>query len=204
MNIKTGKAELHTYILLTLITTILFLPVIAKGESEAKRSLRYGLMVGTSSMKVDDPDGKTASTTEFSFPNVLLVSDLTRDKRLFINMFGQSGTLDASSTEIGQDITRIGATGMLQFAFFDKAVWLGAGLGVVQEKFESRHRVDDQGFLIPGSELKDRTEIAVPFLVGVSTQYSINRDLDIGLHLQYEAPLRGDINVLSAYAYLLY
>jgi len=202
MNIKTGKAELHTYLLLALITTILFLPVIAKGESEAKRSLRYGLMVGTSSMKVDDPDGKTAATTEFSFPNVLLVSDLTRDKRLFINMFGQSGTLDASTTEIGQDITRIGATGMLQFAFFDKAVWLGAGLGVVQEKFESRHQVDDAGFL--NSEFKDRTEIAVPFLVGVSTQYSINRDLDIGLHLQYEAPLRGDINVLSAYAYILY
>ncbi len=204
MNIKTGKAELHTYILLALITTILFLPAIAKAEADAKRSLRYGLMVGTSSMKVDDPDGKTADTTEFSFPNVLLVSDLTRDKRLFINMFGQSGTLDASLTEIGQDITRIGATGMLQFAFFDKAVWLGAGLGIVQEKFESRHRVNAQGFLIPGSELKDRTEIAVPFLVGVSTQYSINRDLDIGLHLQYEAPLRGDINVLSAYAYLLY
>lgn len=204
MNIKTGNADFRTYVLLALITTIIFLPVIARGESDAKRSLRYGLMVGTSSMKVDDPDGKTAGTTEFSFPNILLVSDLTRDKRLFINMFGQSGTLDASPTEIGQDITRIGATGMLQFAFFDKAVWLGAGLGIVQEKFESRHRVDSNGFLISGSELKDRTEIAVPFLVGVSTQYSINRDLDIGLHLQYEAPLRGDINVLSAYAYLLY
>jgi len=118
-------------------------------------------------------------------------------------MFGQSGTLDASTTEIGQNITRVGASGMLQFAFFDKVVWLGAGLGVVQEKFESRHRVDANGNL-QGTALKDRTEIAVPFLVGVSTQYSINRDLDIGLHLQYEAPLRGDINVLSAYAYILY
>jgi len=87
MNIITGKVEFHTYVLLTLITTILFLPVIAKGEAEAKRSLRYGLMVGTSSMKVDDPDGKTADTTEFSFPNVLLVSDLTRNKRLFINIY---------------------------------------------------------------------------------------------------------------------
>lgn len=200
---KNKLSNLNSCLLVVFATTSLFLTP-ANADSEIKRSLRYGLMAGTTSIDIADPDGDTASTTESSFPNILLVSDLTRDKRLFVNMFGQFATLEASSQEIGQEITRNGVTGTLQFALLDKSVWAGAGVGVVQEKYEARHRVDDNGFLIPGSQLEDRDELAVPFVVGVSTQYSINRDLDVGLHFQYEAPIKGEVTSLSVYGYILY
>jgi hypothetical protein len=193
----------NNVLLLVIVSSILFLPTVS-ADSEVKRSLRYGLMVGSTSLDVDDPDGKTAATTVTSFPNILLVSDLTRDKRLFVNMFGQFAKLDASDQEIGQEITRNGVTGALQFAFLEKAVWAGVGVGLVQEKYELRHRIDENGNLIPGSDLEDRDEFAVPFLVNLSTQYSINRDLDVGFHFQYEAPIKGEIKSVSLYGYFLY
>ena len=192
-----------TSIILLALTLISVQCWAESGQSSSNyRSLRYGLMFGGQSFKLDDPDGDTESVTAPSLVNVLLVSDLTRDKRLFVNLFGQGVTLEASQEEIGQDITRTGITGALQFGFLQKTMWAGIGLGAIQEKYESRHIVDANGFL--QTEYEDREQVAFPFLANLTYQYSINRDLDVGLHFQVETPLKGDIQTLGLYAFILY
>ncbi|HHM04124.1 MAG TPA: hypothetical protein ENJ19_00070 [Gammaproteobacteria bacterium] len=169
---------------------------------------RIGFAWGGERLTVDDPDGDTKTKGTIR-PFTLVYSDwLPRGGwRYWGEFYYQRTTLEASQTEVGQDVRQIGARFSVQKSVrlaAKFAPWFGLGLDVSQARYTDRHKLDLGGFRVPALEFGDRTKVHVNALVNVIAEWKLNRRWAVGAKLEHSQPLGDGIRSTNASALVMF
>jgi len=70
--------------------------------------------------------------------------------------------------------------------------WLGVGAAYANESYSNRYTVTSGGFLCATCPYPDRTNDDFLVVVNASSEWQVNRDWDMGIHLQFEQPVTSD------------
>ena len=114
-------------------------------------------------------------------------------------------SLEATSTDIGQNISSFGVRFSLQKSFRltkSWSPWFGAGVDVSSTKYSARHTMDSEGFLL--QQFDDRDEIGVSLLVNFVSEWVLHKEWSFAAKLEQSIPLSDGITQFSAMAVLLY
>jgi len=117
--------------------------------SEGKNKHSMGVGLGVVSASIEDPNG-SAETTPVIFPTFIYYVDMSRDQRAVSKFSYYDFSLNASQTDIGQEVTSLSFAGIYEWRQRikrDFKPFLGAGLSFNSESIKSRHTVDNEGFL---------------------------------------------------------
>jgi len=170
---------------------------------QIKPVYQLGVAAGMARSNVDDP---SASASSENYPQVALVgiAQFGGDQRMFGQLFAKSFTLDPGVQTIGQDVKQTGLSLAYQrrMGWHAWQPWLGAGLGYSRDRFENRVTVASDGFL--AQRFPNREDNGFALLLTGSTQWHVTDRWDVGLHLQYDYALQGDVKTLSLSLLLLY
>jgi len=160
--------------------------------THAADTWRFGVLPNVAGYTVNDPNGPTDTRAGLS-PALLMLVDMGRDARLMAQVVHDSFQLSASTTNIAQDVSSTGANveyqWMLRFTRGWKP-WVGLGAGYASESYSNRYTVTPGGFL--GTTYPDRTKDDFTVVLNTSTEWAVNRDWDMGVHLQIEQPVSSD------------
>ena len=174
--------------------------------ASADDAFRFGLLPGFSVYEVTDPDGPVDSATGLSALSVVMLAEVGRDSRLMLHSSYESFSLDHSVTNIGQDVTSI--RGDLSYQMLVRVTrgwkpWFGVGLGYANESYKDRYTLTPGGFL--GTRYPDRTKSDFSAVLNVSSEWRVNRDWDMGVHLQLDQPTGSDgLRVIRLGLYAVY
>jgi hypothetical protein len=176
--------------------------------SHSGEEFRFGLMPTVSRYYVNDPLGSTKPQDNFTPLSAIGIFDFGRDSRIFAHIYSTSFTLRASTSDIGQDVKVFGINGSYQMMLRltrGFRPWVGLGLGYASESYTARHRITSEGYLAPGSPYQSRTVDSYTGILNASNEWKLNRDWDIGIHLQVEEPVvSGAARVFRGGIYFVY
>ena len=190
------------------ITPLLFLSTPAAraaaiGAVPKPEGLRVGALAAMTRADVDDPDGATESKTYF---RLALVGTLpaAKDRRWLGEVFYHRFDIEPGTDMIGVDVTRLGAALSYQarFATLPLKPWLGVGGAIARDRFEERLTIDALGFV--NNRFPARSDTGLGVLLSATTAWKWTADTDIGLHVQYEQPLAGDVKMLTLGVLLIF
>jgi hypothetical protein len=153
----------------------------------ADNDWHIGWVGGISEPRIKDPDGPIQSRSEPLVEDLLVMYDLSRDTRILVQGTAQNYTLDASTTDIGQKVSRLGLIASYQLRLRLSDVfkpYFGAGLGYESESYKNRYTVTDTGFL--QQQYSGRKENSASIAVNATTQWNFLFGTQAGFHLQYE------------------
>lgn len=168
-------------------------------------SFHLGLLGNFYSTTPEDPDGPVASDVVFSTLNGIMTYDFGRDSRALIHVFQNNSEHEPSTKDIGQSVTRTGASFSYQSLFrFSRRwkPWLGAGLSFTQFTAEDRHTVTFDGF--KDKVFEDRDESYFGGVLTATTQWAVSDNWDIGLHVAYEQDFGDGAKLITAGLTVLY
>ena len=175
----------------------------AIGAVPKLEGFRVGALAGMSRADLDDPDGPTESKTYF---RLALVGTLPagKDRRWLGEVFYHRFDLEPGTATLGVDVTRIGTALSYQarFATLPLKPWLGVGAALARDRFDERLTIDTLGFV--NNRFPSRSDTALGMLLSATTVWKWSADTDVGLHLQYEQPLAGDVKVLTLGVLLMF
>lgn len=168
-----------------------------------EKSLRAGLLAGMSHADVDDPDRPTDAESYLRLA-VLGAARLETNRRLLGELSYHRFDTDPGGRNIGQDVRRLGAALSYQakLSRWPLQPWAGVGLGYSRDRFEERVTVAPDGFL--DRRFPDREENAFALVLNATTQRAWIRGWDVGVHVQYEQPLSGDVSTFTVAGVLLF
>lgn len=179
--------------------------LLASVPSYAADAFHFGVAPSVAMVAVKDPDGSTKSATTVALLNFMMTQDFGRDSRLLYQGYYHAFNLDAGTGDIGQSVTRTGVSFTWETEFRVARAWKpwgGVGLGITQEKFKNRHTVDRGGFLLLELPARDTTNYSV--VVGGGSQWSLSRNWDAGIRVQYERPFSDGTSSASLAFMLLF
>jgi len=165
----------------------LFIGSVAMAES-SDNSITY--FATFSNLSVDDPSGSTESTSEFSPYNIEWRSKLSKSTRYTAGIHYADFKLNASTTNIGQEVTQLTFSASYQKKFaISRSIhpFLGVGFSYSQLDVIARHKVDNSGFL--STTYPDRTEDIFSVNLSADFEYELNKSLDVGFKLLHRQPL---------------
>lgn len=168
--------------------------------------LRYGVMPTYSLFTVVDPNGPTAPGSGYTIFSGVVIMNMGRDSRAFGNFIRDTFSIPATTTNIAQDVTRIGGSVSYQSLFRLSKLWkpwVGVGIGSMSESYKNRYRLTDTGFSVPLSN-PERNTNNLFWLVNTSTEWQVNKGWDMGVQLQYEQSVGDDSNVFRVGIYAVY
>lgn len=172
----------------------------------ARDSFRFGILPNLAAYKVTDPNGPVESTTGFAPLTAIMFAEAGRDGRLMFQGAYDSFSLNHSTTNIGQDVTSI--RGDVSYQMLVRVTrgwkpWFGVGLGYANETYKDRYTLTSGGFL--GTRYPDRTKSAFDVLINASSEWKVNKNWDMGVHLQLEQPTGSDsMRILRLGIYAVY
>jgi hypothetical protein len=70
--------------------------------------------------------------------------------------------------------------------------WVGIGGAYASERYTDRYTVTSGGFLCATCPYPDRNKDDFLVLLNASTQWTVSRNWDMGIHLQFEQPTSSD------------
>lgn len=175
----------------------------AIGAVPSPEGLRFGVLAGLARADVDDPAGDTDAK---NYSRVALIGTLpaAKGRRWFGEVFYHRFDIEAGRDSIGVDVTRLGAALSYQarFATLPLKPWLGAGLNLSRDNYDERLTVDALGFV--DDRFPERDDTAIGLVLNAVTTWNWTRTTDLGLQLQYEQPLTGDIKTLTLGVLLIF
>lgn len=176
------------------------------GQAEPIEALKFGWAPFYSpNLTVDDPDGSTDSSEEFSALSAMALYPFGRDDRWMVNLTQYDFTLDASQTHIGQDVQSITVAGFyqrrLRLSRYFKP-WVGVGPQIEFSDKTARHTVDADGFLAQTFSDQDGMAYAVGLVA--SHEWPLTDHLDIGVNVEYLFSISDAIEGGSLGGMLLY
>ena len=181
----------------------LVLGFIASPAQSAEDEFRFGAQTSLNSYRVDDPAGTTARGNGLSFSGIALV-DVGRDSRVMLNINKDVYTLDASTTNVGQDVSSAGGglsyQSMLRVSRTWKP-WVGAGLGYTSTTYKNRFK------FTPGQNkilYADRKATDIAVLLNANSEWQFNRDWDIGLQAQFAKSISDKLSTFRVGIYVVY
>lgn len=168
-----------------------------------EKGLRAGLLAGMSYADVDDPDGPTDAESYLRLA-LLGAARLEANRRLLGELFYHRYDSDPGGRRIGQDVRRLGAALSYQakFSHWPLQPWAGVGLAYSRDRFEQRVTVAADGFL--DQRFPNRDENAFALVLNATAHRTWIQGWDIGVHVQYEQPLSGDVTTFTVAAVLLF
>jgi len=179
---------------------MLFLTCLGAGNAHAAaigavpqpEGLRFGVMAGLSRADVDDPEGPT-DTKNYSRWAALATLPSATNRRWMGELFYHRFDTEPSTDTIGNDVTRWGAALSYQARFRNLPLkpWLGAGASVSRDEFDERVTVDALGFV--DQRYPARSDTALGLVLSATAAWKWTNTLDVGLQLQYEQPITGNI-----------
>lgn len=175
----------------------------AIGAVPQPEGLRFGVLAAMSRADVDDPAGATEAKR---YPRLALIGTLpaAKDRRWFGEVFYHRYDIEADTDSIGIDVTRLGAalSYQMRFARVPLKPWLGAGLNLSRDEFDERLTVDALGFV--NNRFPARSDTAVGLVLNAVTTWKWTSGTDVGLQLQYEQPITGDITTWTLGVLLIF
>lgn len=149
-------------------------------------------------LTIEDPDGPTESVSEFSPYQFSWRSNLSRKSRYKAKFYYSSFKTDASTFNIGQEVTQLDVSISYQKKFnISRSIHPYFGLGVSYSKFEAiaRHNIDDAGFL--SSTFPDLKDDVFYVLFNSDIEFEINEKFDYGFTFLHREPLSGGVRDTS-------
>lgn len=203
---RLGSIRTALYLTTSLSLLASFAPAVhaaAIGAVPKPEGLRLGVLAGMTRGDIDDPAGPTDAK---NYLRLALIGTLpaAKDRRWLGEMFYHRFDLEAGTDSIGVDVTRLGAALSYQARFADLPLkpWLGTGINVSRDRFEERLTVDASGFV--ANRYTDRSDTALGLVLTATTAWKWTQSTDIGLQLQYEQPLTGDVKALTLGVLLIF
>jgi outer membrane protein W len=157
--------------------------------ASADKGFRIGWMPSITSTSIEDPNGPVEDHTAAALLQAVGIFDMGRDVRIFANAVYDKYEVDASTTNIHYDVSRFGINATYQWNVRltrSFKPWLGVGLGYSQDTFADRYTLTPGGFL--AASYPDRTVDSFNLVLNSSIDWQISRDLDLGIHFQWEQP----------------
>ncbi len=177
----------------------------AAAIGEIERTAKIGVAVSALNLSIEEPDGSADTETEFSPVNFFYTDVFLNDYHYWAEVFYQSATFEASTTNIGQDVKRLGFRLSLQKQFTAGPGWQllgGVGAYVSKEEFTDRFTKDVDGFLLRRYE--DRSENILGGLIeGVVTR-NLGERWDLMFRGAYEIPFGDGVEAFSISAGVIY
>jgi len=169
---------------------------------------RFGVGVTQGNYSVEDPDGSADSTTEASIFGVVTMpmSRNWPDYRYWFQVEHKSFELDASTSEVGQDVTSTSLSAIIQRSFSvssDFRPWLGLGAGAGINDYDGRHTIDEDGFLKDRFDDRSNTSMYLILNAGISFR-KLDNGVFIGTSINYERPIDDGIESTNLNVFLLY
>jgi len=169
---------------------------------------RFGVGVTQGNYSVEDPDGSADSTTEASIFGVVTMpmSRNWPDYRYWFQVAHKSFELDASTSEVGQEVTSTSLSAIIQRSFSissDFRPWLGLGAGAGINDYEGRHTIDEDGFLKDRFDDRSNTSMYLILNAGISFR-KLDNGVFIGTSINYERPIDDGIESTNLNVFLLY
>lgn len=203
--LKPGYDKYVVYTVFIILSTFAMRTANSAPLGLPENTAKIGYGVGAIYLVVDDPDGDTKNDWAFQ-PLTLIYSDwLISDIRYWSEGYYYKAVLDATDTDIGQDIQRYGIRFSAQKSFRIAkywAPWFGGGFDVSNIDYSVRHTKDDDGFLI--EKFPDRSELSVALLLNLVSEWSLARDWSISVKLEQSIPISGDVIDTAATMAVLY
>jgi hypothetical protein len=176
----------------------LFLTFIAGAiavPAQAESPFRFGISPSLSVFAINDPIGPTDTHSGITYASALMLVDMGRDSRLMVNVSHDSFSVAPSVTNIGQDVTstQVGASYQMVFRVTRGwKPWFGIGGGYATENYQNRNTLTPGGFKCIGCPYPDRTKDDFYVVLNTSTQWQLNRNWDMGVHLELDQPTSTD------------
>ena len=79
--------------------------------------MRFGISPSVSAFHLKDPDGPTANGSAFTPLSGLLIASAGRDARVLVHVQYDDFSVPASTTDIGENVTRLGGDVSYQILF---------------------------------------------------------------------------------------
>ncbi len=165
---------------------------------------QWGAGVSFTLMDVNEPKGETEDPLVVSPVNLMYINRTISGNSYIIEGFFQEATLDASPTEIGQEVERLGLRASLLKSVKPELIeglLVGGGMYLTREAYTARHKVDSDGFLL--EKFSDRKEVILGFQAELMKSWSIREDWDFSLRALYEVPVGDGASGLVISAYIL-
>lgn len=140
---------------------------------------RLGYAVGLSRLVLDDPAGSTKAALAVQ-PVTLIYTDWSPGGlRYWAEAYYARATLDADTTHVGQDASRLGVRLALQrnVSLGPWRPWIGLGVDVSRNRYSRRHTEDGDGFLL--NAYADRSNTALGLSLHVVQEWAVARNWDL-------------------------
>jgi len=165
----------------------------------------FGYGVSANNYKVEDPIGGTESKTDSALVHFIYYSTLNRNTRWSVEVTNDDFSLDASTTNIGQEVDYISVNVGYGKRFALTRLfkpWVDVIGGIQNIDATGRHNVDAGGFL--NQTFPNRSETV--FNVGLSATegFKLADKVDLNLRLMYLTPLGDGIEDLSFATFITY
>jgi hypothetical protein len=173
--------------------------------SAEDKQMQFGVQSSFNSYRIDDPAGSTAVGSGLSLSGIALV-DVGRDNRMMFNLNRDSYSLAGTNTNIGQDVSSIG--GGLSYQKLLRITrtwkpWVGAGFGYTSTTYKNRF-----SYTTPAMQYKylyaDRKATDIEFLLNTNSEWTFNRDWDIGMQAQFAKSLSDKSGSFRVGIYFVY
>lgn len=154
----------------------------------------YGVNFYGSVLQVNDSVGDSKKTPLFSPFNVFYSDKIRIDSRYWVELSLINSQLNATDTEVGQDVAIYGFNSSYQkrFRLTRKfKPWLGAGISYLSVKSRLRHTVDQSNFLADEFPNLALNNIDLHF-VG-SNYWKFNNQWHIGAVASFTPAILGDV-----------
>jgi len=206
--LRPGFIEALCYVknacLLVVILCISF-PAFGAALGQPKRTSMIGYAVGVTHVSVDDPQGDTESVWALQPATLIYTARLMSGVRYWSELYYHAAVLDAVKDRIGQDVERFGFQVSLQKNLPVTpgwVTWFGAGIGVSQTNYTTRHTIDSEGYLL--ARYPDRSDTGAVLLLNVVSEWTLSRNWSLGIKLEQAVAMAGDAEGSQGSLALLY
>ena len=166
---------------------------------------RVGYGFGAANLTVDDPAGPGGDALVVQPLSFIYARPIDQSTRLWTEAFYQEAALEATAERIGQSVRRYGLRASLVKRVPLRETlrpWLGIGLDLSQNHFTGRHLVDEEDFLL--RTFPDRSAVNVGLVFNATSEWTLNRQWEVGAKLEQLFPLGNGVQSLSLSAVFLY
>jgi outer membrane protein W len=171
----------------------------------ASESFRVGWMPTLTATSINDPNGPTEDNISATLVQGVGIFDMGRDARIFVDTYYDSYEVGATTTNIHNSVTSFGVNASYQWNFRitrSFKPWLGVGVCYSNDTYTDRYTVTPGGLL--ANAYPERTVDTFSVVLNASMDWRLNRDWNMGLHLQFEQPTGDGPTRARAGMYVVY
>ncbi len=164
-----------------------------------------GYGIGAAHVSVDDPQGDTDTAWALQPLTLIHAARLRSGVRYWSELYYQAAVLDAATNRIGQDVAQFGLQVSMQKhlpLMPGWVAWFGAGLGVSQTRYTTRHSIDSDGYLL--ARYPDRRDTGAALLLNVISEWAVSRHWHVAVKLEQAVAMAGDAGGSRGSLALLY